>query len=67
MRTKALEEVNQQLASAVEGLERLARTDDLTNLLNRRALARASISRCAEAAAQVPMASSSWTWTALRA
>ena len=38
MRTKALEEVNQQLASAVEGLERLARTDELTGLLNRRAL-----------------------------
>ena len=38
MRTKALEEVNQQLASAVEDLERLARTDELTTLLNRRAL-----------------------------
>ena len=38
MRTKALEEVNQQLASAVEDLERLARTDELTGLLNRRAL-----------------------------
>jgi len=38
MRTKALEDVNQQLASAVETLERLARTDELTGLLNRRAL-----------------------------
>ena len=38
IRTKALEDVNTQLASAVKDLERLARTDELTGLLNRRAL-----------------------------